>query len=799
MAKSFLLLFLLTIISSSSSSSLLSHGLTRGSSLSVENKDDLLVSPNGLFTAGFHEIGENAYAFAVWFSGKHTPENRTVVWMANRDAPINGRQSKLSLRKDGNLVLIDAGRHVIWSTDTKSTSLSLRLQLRNTGNLVLDDGGGRTIWESFDYPTDTLLPNQPFTKNTKLVSSRSRTNCSSGFYKMFFDTDGILRLIYDALETTTIYWPHPSSLSWEAGRLQYMYNRRAMLDSNGRFNSSDGWKFQSADFGMARQRIMRMDVDGNVRVYSLVEHESGMKLEVQWQAMSQPCKIHGICGPNSLCTYSRDSGRECRCLPGYMIVNPRDPSSGCEPEFKTTCVQDECDFIQLRHVEFYGYDVRLHANYTIDDCKWDCLRDNACLGFQYGYGLNQNLGISTYCCIKTWLQNGYELGHDHSMYIKLPKRLVSSFKQKTVGKSSFADCPPTMLTTITRSYEQNNDIKPLGFIMVFGCVIGFIEIVCIVVFWYFSTKRLSKIDRISYFPAATTFRKFTYSELKKASCNFHDEIGRGGASIVYKGRLSDNRIAAIKRLNVTSHHGEAEFQAEISTIWRVNHMNLIETWGYCAEGKHRLVVYEYMENGSLAENLKNGKLDWATLLDIATGTAKGLAYLHEESLEWVLHCDVKPHNILLDANYSPKVADFGLSRLFDRSDIGHSNFSMIRGTRGYMAPEWVFNLPITSKVDVFSYGVVVLEMITGLSPLSKNQANGEVELIEWVRSRVRELDRNRMECWVEKIVDPSISGKYDRTVIENLVRIALQCVEEDREARPSMSQVVSMLLHVRSI
>ncbi|KAJ9536216.1 hypothetical protein OSB04_un000602 [Centaurea solstitialis] len=433
MAKSFLLLFLLTIISSSSSSSsssLLSHGLTRGSSLSVENKDELLVSPNGLFTAGFHEIGENAYAFAVWFSGQHTPENRTVVWMANRDAPINGRRSKLSLRKDGNLVLIDAGRHVIWSTDTKSTSLSLRLQLRNTGNLVLDDGGGRTIWESFDYPTDTLLPNQPFTKNTKLVSSRSRTNCSSGFYKMFFDTDGILRLIYDALETTTIYWPHPSSLSWESGRLQYMYNRRAMLDSDGRFNSSDGWKFQSADFGMDRQRIMRIDVDGNVRVYSLVEHENRMKLEVQWQAMSHPCKIHGICGPNSLCTYSRDSGRKCRCLPGYTIVNPRDPSSGCEPEFKTTCLEDECDFIELRHVEFYGYDVRLYGNYTLGDCKQDCLRDDTCLGFQYGFGLKKNSGTFYYCCIKNSLQNGYELGHDYSMYIKLPKRLVSSFKQK---------------------------------------------------------------------------------------------------------------------------------------------------------------------------------------------------------------------------------------------------------------------------------------------------------------------------------------------------------------------------------
>ncbi|KAJ9558417.1 hypothetical protein OSB04_013031 [Centaurea solstitialis] len=800
MAESFLLLLLVllqAIISSSYSSSSLSRGLTLGSSLSVENKDDLLVSPNAHFTAGFHEVGENAYAFSVWFSGRYMTENRTVIWMANRDLPVNGKRSKLSLWKDGDLVLLDAGRNIIWSSKTKLTSSSLQLQLRNTGNLVLDDGG-RTLWQSFDYPTDTLLPNQPFTKTTKLVSSKSRTNYSSGPYKMSFDTDGIIRLIYDAPETTTFYWPYPSVTSWEVGRLQYVHNRRAILDSDGQFNSSDDWKFQSADFGMDRQRIMRIDVDGNVRVYSLVEHESRMKLEVQWQAMSQPCKIHGLCGPNSLCTYSRDSGRECRCLPGYTIVNPRDPSSGCEPEFKTTCIDDDCDFIELRHVDFYGYDVRGHANYTVDACKQDCLRDNTCLGFQYGYGLRQNL-ITSYCFLKTSLQNGYELGHDYTMYIKLPKRLVSSFKQKTAGKSSFTDCLPPVLTTITRSYKEKNDIKSLGLILVFGCVIGLIEIFCIVVFWYFSRNRSSKIDRSSYFPAATMFRKFTYSELKKASFNFRDEIGRGGACMVYKGQLSDNRIAAIKRLYDTGHRGEAEFQAEISTIWSVNHMNLIETWGYCAEGKHRLVVYEYMENGSLADNLKNGKLDWSTRLDIATGMAKGLAYLHEETLEWVLHCDVKPHNILLDANYGPKVADFGLSRLFDRNDIiGHSKFSKIRGTRGYMAPEWVFNLPITSKVDVFSYGVVVLEMITGLSPLSKHHANGEVEveLIEWVKSRVRELEQNLTECWVEKIVDRSISGEYDRTTMGNLVRIALKCVEQDREARPSMSQVVSMILDV---
>ncbi|KAI3788673.1 hypothetical protein L2E82_01446 [Cichorium intybus] len=775
----------------SSSSSIIGHALTRGSSLSVGNNDDILVSPDSMFTAGFHQVGENAYGFAVWFSEQATSWTRTVIWMANRDAPVNGKYSKLSISEDGNLVLIDADEFVIWSTQTKSNSSLLQLQLQTNGNLVLH-GGGQPLWQSFDYPTDTLLPSQFFTKNTQLVSSRSSTNYSSGFYKLFFDNDSILRLLYDGPETTTVFWPHPSFRPAKVGRFLYRDSRRASLDSDGQFNSSDGFSFISADFKMGRQRLMRIDTDGNVRVYSLV----GKRWEVQYQVLSNPCQIHGICGPNSLCTYSPALGRECACLHGYKIVNAEDWSYGCEPEFQP-CMQDDCDFIELRHVEFYGYDVRLLINRTTDACKNDCLQDNTCMGFQFG--VRDDVGAH-FCYLKTSLRNGYQMGIDYLMYIKLPKRFVSSFNQKTKSESSFS-CPHPVVVPIIRSYEKKHDMKPLRLMLVFVCTIAFFEIVCLVLFCYYSRKHSPTTEQ-RYFLAATPFRKFTYSELKKASGNFSDEIGKGGASIVYKGKLADNRIAAIKRLTNTNHQGEAEFHAEMSTIGRVNHMNLIETWGYCAEGKHRLVVYEFMKNGSLAENLGLGKLDWATRLHIAKGIAKGLAYLHEECLEWVLHCDVKPQNILLDANYNPKVADFGLSKLLDRTGINQWNFSMIRGTRGYMAPEWVLNLPITSKVDVFSYGVVILEMVTGRSAAGMHQPsneNGEpyrAALVNWVRDKSQELDESQTESWVDGIVDPSIRDQCNHTIMQNLVRVALECAAEDGEARPSMSQVVDMLLEM---
>ncbi|KAF5444853.1 hypothetical protein F2P56_033950 [Juglans regia] len=221
-------------------------------------------------------------------------------------------------------------------------------------------------------------------------------------------------------------------------------------------------------------------------------------------------------------------------------------------------------------------------------------------------------------------------------------------------------------------------------------------------------------------------------------------------------------------------------------------------WGYCAEGKQRLLVSEYRENGSLADNLSSNSLDWKKRFEIALGTAKGLSYLHEECLEWVLHCDVKPENIFLDSNYQPKVADFGLSKLQSRGEPDNPSFSRMRGTRGYMAPEWVFNLPITSKVDVYSYGIVVLEMVTGkdaakgVHDTDSGEQPQHKRLVSWVREK-----KNRAaltESWLEEIIDPRLKGKYDVQKMETLIGVALQCAEEEKDARPSMRQVVEMLL-----
>lgn len=803
--SSFLLVLVLSILHlSPQPSSATLRTLRTGDSLSVDNLDDILISKSGVFSAGFYPVGKNVYCFAIWFS--HPPcsgQNCTVVWMANRDQPVNGRYSKLSLKKNGDLMLTDARHAVVWTTDTASLSWTKtpdrQLQLLDSGNLVLGDREGNVpLWQSFDYPTDMLLPEQNLTRKTPLVCSRSNGNFSSGYYKLYFDTDNVLRLLFNGPLISSVYWPDPGQVSWEVGRTTYNDSRVAVLDSLGNFTSSDDLKFLTSDFSKRTQRILKVDHDGNVRVYS--RSENG-KWVVTWQAISESCKIHGICGPNSVCSDSPSEGRRCSCLPGYVWNNDTDWTRGCAPEFESFCNERSnarVDFLRLPYHEFYGYEKHYYPNTTLAACKKMCEELCNCKGFQYKFrGAQGYFG----CYPKFLLLNGHSsFSFDGSFYLKLPKAKLSSYEIRTTEFIPLS-CPPEIQEVVLqRTYLKGRASSTVEILLIFASVLAGVEIVVVSLTWSFlirtdPNKREghAKVHQL----AARGFTRFTYAELKKATRNFSKEIGRGSGGVVYKGVLPDHGEVAVKQLN-DMNQGEEEFLAEVRTIGNLNHMNLIVMWGYCAEGKQRLLVYEFMDHGSVAENLSSDQLDWTKRYEIALGSARGLAYLHEECLEWVLHCDVKPHNILLDSNYQPKVADFGLSKILKREALKSSSFSRIRGTRGYMAPEWVYNMPITSKVDVYSYGIVLLELVTGRSPtggLANPEGGDEKEskrLTSWVRERKR--TGAPMETWIMEIVDPRLIGEYDMRKIEVLVAVALQCVEEDRDARPTMSQVVEVLL-----
>ncbi|MCD7466262.1 hypothetical protein HAX54_002810 [Datura stramonium] len=555
-------LFLVAPISSSS----IITSLSKGSSLST-SLDTFISSPNGDYVAGFHSVGENAYSFAIWFNDLVNGHDKkyTVVWMANRDDPVNGRHSLISLRKSGDLVLTDAGQRPVWSTGTQSNA-SVELKLQDNGNLVLAAESATTvIWQSFDTPTDTLLPGQPLTKNSKLVSLRSSTNYSSGFYKLQFADNNVLQLLYEGLEMSGVYWPPSWQTSVAAGRSTYNNTKIAVLDRLGQFKSTDRFSFRTADHGDGGiQRRLTLDIDGNIRVYSFNKQKTNW--EVSWQLNWQPCMIHGLCGLNTLCTYSHDSGRKCSCLNRHKMKNVTDWSYGCEPDFKLSCPnRNSVDLVQLRHVEFFGYDFMYRKNRTLEQCKQECIDNCDCKGFQFNF----EAGDGVYSCyLKTLLFNGYQSpSWGDSVYIKLPK---DSDEERPNGK---LQCESTHEVVLDRIYKRKQQHGWLKSFIGFTAALGAFEIICLVSYLITTLKRSNTTFGQVYIPVVNRFKRFTYAELKKATSNFRDEIGQGSGGVVYKGKLPDNRIVAIKCLKLEANQGEAEFLAESPNCSQRNNMD----------------------------------------------------------------------------------------------------------------------------------------------------------------------------------------------------------------------------------
>ncbi|CAL9030345.1 unnamed protein product [Prunus brigantina] len=755
------------------------NSLERGSSLSVEDDSDFLISPDKSFTCGFYWVGTNAYWFSIWFTNS---KDRTVVWMANRERPVNGMGSRVSLSRDGSMVLRDVDGTIVWESSTFTpTGGAERAELLNSGNLVLKDSQGKTLWQSFDFPTDTLLPNQPFTKSMKLISMLGRGNFGTGYYSFYFDNDNVLRLIYDGPDMTSVYWPNPSNRVLANGRTNYNTSRIAGFDEMVNFVSSDDLKFSAFDMGVRVKRRLTMDYDGNLRLCSL--SGSTESWVITWQALTQQCKVHGICGRNGICVYTSERPK-CSCPPGYEVADTTDWHKGCKPKFEPTCSQSQqWKFMQIQHADFYGFDLIYYESISFLRCRKQCLEDCRCEAFSYRKGS---------CYTKGALFNGYMSPNiPGGIYLRLPQSVDTS---PPTNPNVFNTCRINVSTTYTNTSKRERWI----YLFSFASAIGAVEFLFILSGWWLLFRRSHGVappQEDGYALLSSQFRMYLYVELKKATKNFKEELGRGASGVVYKGVLADERVVAVKKL-ADNYKGEEVFWAEVSTIVKVNHMNLVRTWGFCSEDKHRLLISEYVENGSLDQHLfPPNFLGWKERFKIALGIAKGLAYLHHECLEWVIHCDVKPENILLDSNFEPKIADFGLAKLSQRGGL-NSVSSHIRGTKGYMAPEWALNLSITAKVDVYSYGVVLLEILKGIrlsNPVVENSEEEEAELKRFVKVAKRKIQFGE-DQWIEDMLDPRLEGQFSRNQAAKMVEIGISCVEEDRNKRPTMDSVVQMLL-----
>ncbi|PAN10187.1 hypothetical protein PAHAL_2G077300 [Panicum hallii] len=283
---------------------------------------------------------------------------------------------------------------------------------------------------------------------------------------------------------------------------------------------------------------------------------------------------------------------------------------------------------------------------------------------------------------------------------------------------------------------------------------------------------------------------FSYAELKLATDNFSPQniLGEGGYGPVYKGTLTDGRAIAVKQLSQSSHQGKRQFVAEVATISAVKHRNLVKLHGCCIDSNTHLLVYEYLENGSLDRALFGDsglRLDWSTRFEIILGIARGLAYLHEESSIRIVHRDIKASNVLLDADLTPKVSDFGLAKLYDENK-SHVSTTRIAGTFGYLAPEYAMRGQLSEKADVFAFGVVALEAVSGRSNTSNSLEESNIYLLE----RAWGLYEGQQPL---RILDPRLEELFDAGEALRVIRVALMCTQGSPHRRPPMSRVVAML------
>ncbi|KAK7392228.1 hypothetical protein VNO78_20658 [Psophocarpus tetragonolobus] len=413
--------------------------------------------------------------------------------------------------------------------------------------------------------------------------------------------------------------------------------------------------------------------------------------------------------------------------------------------------------------------------------------------------------------------------------VRLDHRFVGDYKVLNI--TWFKPPPPSQAPTIATSPTKAPHRRPptttlsstsdsgrhSNLLLILGIVTGFlfISILCVLILYLCTMRPKTKTPPtetekprtesarpvVGSLPHPTSTRFIAYEELKEATNNFEPAsiLGEGGFGRVFKGVLNDGTAVAIKRLTSGGQQGDKEFLVEVEMLSRLHHRNLVKLVGYYSnrDSSQNLLCYELVPNGSLEAWLHgplgiNCPLDWDTRMKIALDAARGLAYLHEDSQPCVIHRDFKASNILLENNFHAKVADFGLAK---QAPEGRANYlsTRVMGTFGYVAPEYAMTGHLLVKSDVYSYGVVLLELLTGRKPVEMSQPTGQENLVTWARPILRDKDR------LEELVDPRLGGRYPKEDFLRVCTIAAACVAPEASQRPTMGEVVQSLKMVQRI
>ncbi|KAF9622520.1 hypothetical protein IFM89_031924 [Coptis chinensis] len=741
----------------------------------IDNSGAFLISSNGTYRAAITNPASQMTSF--YLSVIHVASN-SIIWVANRDSPIT-HTNEVRLTVNG-LSIFDSNRDLVWSTLPSTAGVVSRMQLMENGNLVLLDKYDNFVWQSFDHPANTIAVGQVLPVGMKLISPISDSNFSEGEYQLLvIENDAVLQW------KGQNYWTLSSSLSRET--MNYSGGNSYMrINKSGLYISNDSSNRMPPSVG-----FITLDYSGQLKFLSF----SGMESQRFDVEPTGNCLLPFSCGHLGLCSdMVNTNSHACSCSVGLDYSNSTDPLSGCllpngsKPPFCTTI--SSVSYVKLdASIQYFANNFKPPSVSGISQhvCQDRCSRDCSCMGFFYTnssskcYLLKEPLGSLTRG------RNQNALG-----YLKFVDNSLQPAEHEVGGKRKRVLLP-------TFAWFLLSSLAILFVAAFFGLRYGYrrkLEQTKIVSHTSHKTGSLSALATESlcvsaYIPGLPV--RFSYNDIETATNNFNNQIGSGGFGVVYKGTSPlDNSEVAVKKISSIAIEGKKGFCAEITAIGLIHHVNLVKLRGFCTRGLDHFLVYEFMNRGSL-DNLLFGTetiLDWSERVEIALGTARGLAYLHGDCENKILHLDVKPANILVGNPFQVKLADFGLSKLLgpEQSKL----FTTMRGTRGYLAPEWLTsNTGISDKSDVYSFGMVLLEIIRGSRNclVIKGKNIGEST---WTYFPKMALEKYKHGLFTE-LADPRLEGRVKYEQVEMLVKIALCCLHNDPWLRPSMVNVVRMI------
>ncbi|KAI5083734.1 hypothetical protein GOP47_0003477 [Adiantum capillus-veneris] len=736
------------------------------------------------------------------------------VWTLNTTTLIQqqGRSVvRLQVDEKNQLSLVDGDGSVVWALSNVDS-----MEMQSNGNVVIYDSRNGSIWESFEHPSDCLLQGQKLKLGMELTSSNN-------MYKAVMQAGGIVFYQVSANPLPLVYWIVAVNMTVDGyfddmvgafsldkdapvnltASLALDHPSCAVLNNSLAYFLVDGDRYVMQD-ACANTRIMatnttaadllRFDSDGHLRDYYVQQLPNSSYAFTSPVSNYKPCFSPNVCGAYGICSLSSTFGtavsQSCRCPSeqdnknlsnAFSLIDISNPSQGCTRKVSLECEQVSSQSLaEIRNVAYMSMlplfeQMWESNNKSLEECKASCSSDCSCSGLLYHTKSSFCLPFGD----TTTLSNVSFLTlppDEHIAFVKIQLIEAKSTSHSTIVAIAVA-VPLFVLIIVAAAiyWKWKKDMDP--------------------------ELKLAEQELLGVLPMLPT--RYSYRELTKFTQNFSKHLGSGGFGSVYEGVLPDGRRVAVKNLEMLS-QGQKEFLAEIATIGGISHVNIVNLYGFCLEKKHRLLVYEYMENGSLDKWLfcKEGEqrrqvMSWETRYSVALGTARGLAYLHEECPKPILHFDVKPQNILLDGNLDAKLADFGLAKLVARDQS--SVMTAVRGTPGYIAPEWVSQSIVSKKCDVYSFGMVALELVSGRKNVELGLMGSEDWYFpKWAAKKTRErkvadlMDKRlgmNLEC------DHAENEAADAVMeqVHTMVRVALSCIHEEPEMRPSMTMVCGML------